>query len=86
MTADLNTEFRKKLQTQGKALPPNTPGGQPRFPINDASDVKSAVGLVGQVPDSEKPKVRKHIIKNAKKVSGGVDHVPDTWNADGTTK
>lgn len=80
---DMNMEFRRKLLKQGKALPPKTPGGPPRFPIATADDVKDGVRLHGQVPDSEKPKVRRHLIRNAKKVPGGMAKIPDNWLANG---
>ena len=40
-----NVEQRRKLLKQGKALPPAKAGEPPRFPIDDASDVTSAVHL-----------------------------------------
>lgn len=78
MSADLNAGFRKMLLVKGQALPPKTPGGPPRFPIAKPADVKDAVGLVGQVPDAEKAKVKAHIVKCAKKV-GGTQHIPTNW-------
>lgn len=84
--ADLNMEMRRKLLKQGKALPPNKPGGPPRFPIKTADDVGDGVGLVGQVPDSQKPMVRRHLIRNAKKVPGGMAKIPDNWLANGQLK
>jgi hypothetical protein len=81
--ADLNMEMRRKLLKKGQALPPKTPGGPPRFPISDADDVESAVHLVGQVPAAQQPMVRRHIIRNAKKVPGGMAKVPDNWQPNG---
>lgn len=80
---DLNMAFRRRLLKQGKALPPKTPGGPPRFPIVTADDVKDGVRLSGQVPDSEKPKVRRHLIRNAKKVPGGMAKIPGNWLSNG---
>jgi hypothetical protein len=83
MVTDLNMEMRRKLLNQGRALPPKQPGGPPRFPIRHAGDVEDGVGLVGQVADSEKPKVRRHLIRNAKKVPGGMAKIPDNWLPNG---
>lgn len=75
--------FRRMLQKKGQALPPKGDDDKPRFPIAKPDDVKAAVKLHGQVPDGEKPKVRRHIVKCAQKV-GGMKHVPSHWNADGS--
>lgn len=88
MTAskDLNAGFRAMLLKRGRAMP-HPDGGAPRFPINDAADVKKAVDLVGRVPDEHKPAVRRHIIRNAKKPDiNGVRHLPGHWNVDGSLK
>lgn len=87
MTAskDLNAGFRAMLQKRGQAMPNDD--GPPTFPIADSEDVRKAVNLVGQVPESEKPAVRRHIIRNANKPAiGGTEHVPDSWNVDGSLK
>lgn len=79
---DYNAAARRTLLKQGKALPPAKPGGPPRFPINDRSDVQSAVRLIGQVPAGQQPRVKRHILKHAKRL-GAMSVIPDGWSTDG---
>lgn len=79
---DYNTAARRSLLKQGKALPPAKPGGPPRFPINDRNDVQSAVRLIGQVPASQRARVKRHIIRHAKRL-GAMNVIPDGWSTDG---
>lgn len=82
MTAskDLNAAFRKKLLDKGQAMPNDD--GPPKFPINDGDDVKKAADLHGQVDDKDKPAVKRHIIKVAKKI-GATDKLPNDWKPNG---
>jgi hypothetical protein len=73
-----NTEQRQKLLKQGKALPPKG-DGPPRFPIDDASDVDSAIHLART--DEERAFVYKH----AKRL-GVLGKIPSNWKADGTLR
>ncbi len=74
-----NTEQRRALLKQGKALPPAKEGDPPRFPINDHADVESAVHLART--DEE----RKHTYKQAKRL-GALGKIPSNWKADGTLR
>lgn len=51
------------------------------YPIEDASDVEHAVGLVGN-GNAPKGKVKRHIIAQAKRI-GATDKIPDSWMSDG---
>jgi len=76
---DYNMEQRQKLLKQGKALPPNKPGGPPRFPIDDTSDVESAVHLARSNEE------RAHVYKHAKRV-GALGKISDNWKPDGSLR
>ena len=82
----------RKLQKQGKAMPPKEPGGRPRFPIRNASDLDNAIravgratGSTGQHTEEERAKVRRYIASRAKAL-GLSSKLPDTWQADGSLK
>jgi hypothetical protein len=75
---DHNAAARRLLLKHGKALP-GKDGGPPRFPINDVSDLRSAVRLAGQVPASEQAKVKRHIRKHAKRLNA-MSVIPDGWS------
>lgn len=75
----------RKLQAQGKAMPPLQPGGRPRFQIRNADDLDNAIRAVGRVQpptDAARAKVRRYIIARAKAL-GLSSRIPDTWNSDG---
>jgi hypothetical protein len=75
----------RKLQAQGKAMPPSQPGGRPRFNIANASDLDNAIRAVGRVQpptDAARSKVRRYIIQRAKAL-GLSSRIPDSWNEDG---
>jgi len=85
-TPDMGT--MRNLQKQGKAMPPQQPGGRPRFQIRNADDLDNAIHAVGRVrPNTEeaRAKVRKFIISRAKAL-GLSSRIPDSWNADGSLK
>lgn len=73
-----NTQQREELLKQGKALPPKG-DGPPRFPIDDASDVESAVHL------ARTPEERAHTYTQAKRL-GVLGKIPANWKADGTLR
>lgn len=79
----------RKLQQQGKAMPPTQPGGRPRFQIRNATDLDNAIHAVGrategggQHTEAARAKVRRYIISRAKAL-GLSRRIPDTWNSDG---
>jgi hypothetical protein len=78
----------RRLQKQGKAMPPNKPGGRPRFNIQNADDLDNAIRAIGRVrPSTEAARatVRKYVIGRAKAL-GLSSRIPDTWNSDGSLK
>lgn len=91
---DLNQEFRKKLQAKGQALPPSSKNesDSPRFPISGRGPgpgtLAAAIAAVGRArPNTpeEHAKVRRYIMKVARAKGWSAD-IPDSWNANGTTK
>lgn len=75
----------RNLQKRGQAMPPQSPGGSPRFPIRNAADLDNAIHAVGRVKpatDAARAKVRRYIIARAKAL-GLSSKIPDTWNSDG---
>ena len=82
----LTMQTRRQLSAKGRALP----GG--RFPIRNHADVKRAIRAVGRArtqtgksTPQERALVRRHIIRNAKRI--GAEHlIPPTWTADGKLK
>lgn len=74
-----NTEQRHALLRQGKALPPKKKGDPPRFPIDDGSDVDSAINLART--DEE----RSHTYKQARRL-GKLGKIPANWKPDGSLR
>lgn len=72
-----NAEKRRQLLKAGKALP--NPDGPPRFPIEDASDLESAINL------ARTPEERRHVMKRARAL-GKLGRIPAHWKADGTLR
>lgn len=78
----------RKLQKQGKAMPPAKPGGRPRFNIANGDDLDNAIRAVGRVrPNTEeaRAKVRRYIIQRARAL-GLSSKIPGSWNPDGSLK
>jgi HK97 family phage prohead protease len=63
---------RKEMAEKGWAMPDGS------YPINDAADVKSAIGLNGHSATYSTAEVKAHIIKNAKRL-GLSSMIPDDW-------
>jgi hypothetical protein len=79
---------RKAAQAKGQAMPPSRPGGPPRFPIRNASDLGKAIQAVGEVKpatDAARAKVRRYIISRAAAL-GLSKQIPSSWNPDGSLK
>lgn len=68
---------RRDLLQQGKAMP--NPDGPPRFPIADASDLDSAVGL------ARTPEERRFVYKRAREMNK-LGTIPANWKPDGTLR
>lgn len=77
MVGKHSAEKRRQLLKQGKALP--NPDGPPRFPIEDASDLDSAIHLAKT--DEE----RRHVYKRARAMNM-LGKIPAHWKADGTLR
>ena len=82
----------RKLQKQGKAMPPKTAGGRPRFQIRNADDLDNAIRAVGRATDDsgqhseeERETVRRYVMARAKAL-GLSARIPATWQADGSLK
>jgi hypothetical protein len=73
-----NAEKRRQLLKQGKALP-GKDGGPPRFPIEDSSDLESAIHL------ARTPEERKHVYKHALRLNK-LGMIPPNWRPDGTLR
>lgn len=73
-----NTEARKKLLAQGKTLP-GVNGGPPKFPIEDASDLDSAIHLART--DEE----RAFVYRRAKQMNM-LGKVPANWSPNGALR
>ena len=80
-----DTQTRKNLAKQGKAMPGGSSGG--RFPIRNEADLEKAIQAVGRASGGEagRVKVRRFIMKRARAL-GLSNKIPDNWNPDGSSK
>jgi hypothetical protein len=69
---DVSTKERQRLAKEGKAMP----GG--RYPIANAQDLKNAIQAYGRGKPSDKPAIKRHIIRRAKAL-GLTDLLPEGW-------
>lgn len=79
---------RKAALAKGAAMPPLRPGGSPRFPIRNGSDLDKAIMAVGRVKpatDAARAKVRRYIIGRARAL-GLSSKIPSSWQSDGSVK
>jgi len=72
-----NTESRRRLLKQGKALPPKPGSTVPRFPIEDGGDLDSAIHL------ARTPEERRFVYKRARQM-GQLGKIPASWKPDGS--
>lgn len=70
--ADFPREERERLAKEGKALRDGS------FPIRNVEDLKNAVSAYGRAKKTNRAKVRRHIIKRARKL-GRPDLIPENW-------
>lgn len=68
--ADLDTEERRKLAEQGKALPDGS------FPIRNRQDLKDAIQSYGRAKD--KAEAKRWIKRRARELNA-VKDVPEDW-------
>jgi hypothetical protein len=68
---------RRAALSEGKALPPLTEGEEPRYPINDCTDVENAIRDLGRTAAGDRERVRRHITKRALEL--GCD-LPESWH------
>lgn len=73
-----NTDDRKRLASQGHAMPDGS------YPIADEEDLHNAIHAVGR-GGSDHDAIRRHIIKRARAL-GHADAIPDNWDSDGSMK
>lgn len=74
----------KALKDKGHAMAPASPGGDPRYPINNADDLDNAIMAVGR-GNGNHDTIRAYIIRRANAL-GLSSKIPDNWNSDGSTK
>jgi hypothetical protein len=68
----ISRDEREKLAAKGEALPDGS------YPIRNVDDLKNAIQAYGRSNESDRAKVRKHIIKRANSLK--VRHmIPDEW-------
>jgi hypothetical protein len=70
--ANFSPAQRERLAKEGKALPDGS------YPIRNGSDLKNAIQAYGRSKESDRAKVRRHIIKRARAL-GKTDLIPDEW-------
>ena len=68
----VSKKVREKAAEKGHALPDGS------YPISSVSDLKNAIRAYGRANESDRAKVRRHIMKRAR-VLGREDLIPDKW-------
>lgn len=82
-----DTETRKSLAKQGKAMPDTGQGTGGRFPIRNRADLQKAIKAVGRASGGEegRRKVRRFIMRRAREL-GLTSLIPSSWQSDGSVK
>lgn len=70
--ARISNRVRQKLAQERKALPDGS------FPVRNISDLKNAVQAYGRAKESKRASVRRHIVRQAKRLNRP-DLVPTAW-------
>lgn len=70
----VSKKTREQAAESGEALPDGS------YPIRNETDLKNAIRAYGRAKDSERSKVRKHIMKRARAL-GKADLVPSEWKS-----
>lgn len=73
-----DAENRQSAFEKGHALPPDTEGGEPRYPIESAQDVQHAVEDYHRSPPADADRVRAFITRRAIDL-GATDKLPEDW-------
>lgn len=81
-----DTQTRRKLASQGKAMP-DAEGSGGRFPIRNREDLAKAIRAVGRARGGEegRRKVRRFILRRARALNA-LNMIPDSWQSDGSVK
>jgi hypothetical protein len=72
--ASISLRARKRLASEGKALPDGS------YPSRNEGDLKNAIQAFGRSKKTDRPKVRRHIVKRARAL-GKYDVVPKEWKS-----
>lgn len=73
-----DTETRRKLAKQGKAMPDGGTGSGGRYPIRNEADLRKAIRAIGRTPAEKRPAV-KAFIKRRAAALGLSNLIPDSW-------
>jgi hypothetical protein len=73
-----DTKARKKLASQGKALPDGGTGSGGRFPIRNEADARKAIKAIGRVRPEDRAKVIAFIKRRLREL-GLTRLIPDSW-------
>lgn len=68
----VSKQSREQAADKGEALPDGS------YPIRNVEDLKNAIQAYGRAKESERAKVRRHIMKRARAL-GKADLIPDEW-------
>ena len=71
---DVSTAERKRLASQGAALPDGS------YPIANAGDLANAIKAFGRSNPGDRAKVKSHIIKRARAL-GKTSMLPEKWGS-----
>lgn len=74
----VSKKSREQAAEQGQALPDGS------YPIRNVSDLKNAIQAYGRAKESDRAKVRKHIMKRARAL-GKADLIPADWKSAAST-
>lgn len=76
--ADFTADERKRLASQGKAMPDGS------YPIRNKEDLRNAIHAVGR-GNADHNAIRRHIIRRAIAL-GASNMIPSSWAKDGSEK
>jgi hypothetical protein len=85
---DYSTDQRVEMAKKGQAIPVRNDKGEivdGRYPIGDGADLSNAIAAFGRGSPADKPTIKAHIIKNAKRL-GLSDKIPEDWSKAAVSK